>query len=320
MPKGVFLRASGYYWKPGGSTQKIAPPTATKGEVWLAYEKQVAAKNTRLTFKQLWDKFINSPDFANLAIRTQRDYAAHATHLHKVFGAAAVDDIKPELVRRYMDARGKKSTVQANHEHSSMSRVYRWGYQRGYVKMNPCTGVDKFPKPQRDRYITDEEYAAIYDVAPTALRVAMEIAYLCAARVSDVIKMTWDQVMEQGIYIQQGKTGVKQIKSWTDRLREAIALAKTLHGKNNRVIKSVTGLPYSYNGFNDVWSKARRGAGEKLGYVLDCTFHDLKAKGISDYEGSSRDKQLFSGHKTESQILVYDRRVKVTPTLNKKRI
>ncbi|MDS1352060.1 integrase, partial [Klebsiella pneumoniae] len=42
-----------------------------------------------------------------------------------------------------------------------------------------------------------------------------------------------------------------------------------------------------------------------------------KAKGISDYEGSSRDKQLFSGHKTESQVLIYDRKTKVSPTLDK---
>ncbi|HBY2053373.1 TPA: integrase, partial [Klebsiella pneumoniae] len=59
-------------------------------------------------------------------------------------------------------------------------------------------------------------------------------------------------------------------------------------------------------------------ASEELGRPLDCTFHDLKAKGISDYEGSGRDKQKFSGHKTESQVLVYDRKVKISPTLNKK--
>ncbi|EBU6851489.1 integrase, partial [Salmonella enterica subsp. enterica serovar Typhimurium] len=47
-----------------------------------------------------------------------------------------------------------------------------------------------------------------------------------------------------------------------------------------------------------------------------CTFHDIKAKAISDYEGSSRDKQLFSGHRTESQVLTYDRKVKITPSLD----
>ncbi|HDG5028538.1 TPA: integrase, partial [Klebsiella pneumoniae] len=35
------------------------------------------------------------------------------------------------------------------------------------------------------------------------------------------------------------------------------------------------------------------------------------------YEGSSKDKQIFSGHKTESQVLVYDRSIKITPTLKK---
>ncbi|EGA4820946.1 integrase, partial [Salmonella enterica] len=41
-----------------------------------------------------------------------------------------------------------------------------------------------------------------------------------------------------------------------------------------------------------------------------------KAKAISDFEGSSRDKQIFSGHKTESQVLIYDRKVQISPTLD----
>ena len=30
-----------------------------------------------------------------------------------------------------------------------------------------------------------------------------------------------------------------------------------------------------------------------------------------------KEKQLFSGHKTESQVMVYDRKIRITPTLNK---
>ncbi|MFJ5458999.1 hypothetical protein [Pectobacterium sp. CHL-2024] len=54
----------------------------------------------------------------------------------------------------------------------------------------------------------------------------------------------------------------------------------------------------------------------KLGVDLACHFHDIKAKAISDYEGSSRDKQIFSGHKTETQVITYDRKTKISPTLN----
>lgn len=317
MPKGVFFRPSGYYWKPGGSTEKLAPANATKAEVWVAYEKVVEGRKNRLLFKQLWQKFLASADFSDLAPRTQKDYHAHEKYILAVFGEAEAKSIKPEHIRRYMDARGKKSRVQANHEHSSMSRVFRWSYQRGYVPGNPCVGVDKYPKPQRDRYITDEEYVAIFESATPAVRAAMEIAYLCAARVSDVLKMDWNQIMDKGIFIQQGKTGIKQIKAWNDRLRAAVEICKPW-GNEGAVIRTMYGERYSYKGFNEAWRKARTGASEKLGRALDCTFHDLKAKGISDYEGSSREKQVYSGHKTESQVLVYDRKVKVSPTLNRK--
>lgn len=317
MPKGVFFRPSGYYWKPGGTTEKLAPADSTKAEVWVAYEKVIEGRKNMLTFSQLWKKFLNSTDYADLAPRTQKDYLAHEKYLLAVFGEAEAKSIKPEHVRRYMDARGKKSRVQANHEHSSMSRVYRWGYQRGFVPGNPCVGVDKYPKPQRDRYITDEEYLAIYDCATDPVKAAMEIAYLCAARVSDVLKMDWNQIMDKGIFIQQGKTGVKQIKAWTDRLHSAVNLCRK-SGEDGAVIKTMYGERYSYKGFNEAWRKARNAAAEKIDRPLDCTFHDLKAKGISDYEGSGRDKQKFSGHKTESQVLVYDRKVKISPTLNRK--
>lgn len=144
----------------------------------------------------------------------------------------------------------------------------------------------------------------------------MEIAYLCAARVSDVLKMDWSQIMDEGIFIQQGKTGVKQIKAWTERLRTAVNRCRAW-GEDGAVIKTMYGERYSYKGFNEAWRKARAAAANHLGRPLDCTFHDLKAKSISDYEGSSRDKQKFSGHKTESQVLVYDRKIKITPTLDK---
>lgn len=231
MPKGVFFRPSGYYWKPGGTT---------KAEVWVAYEKVIEGRKNILTFSQLWKKFLNSTDYADLAPRTQKDYLAHEKYLLAVFGEAEAKSIKPEHVRRYMDARGKKSRVQANHEHSSMSHVYRWGYQRGFVPGNPCVGVDKYPKPQRDRYITDEEYLAIYDCATDPVKAAMEIAYLCAARVSDVLKMDWNQIMDKGIFIQQGKTGVKQIKAWTDRLHSAVNLCRK-SGEDGAVIKTMYG-------------------------------------------------------------------------------
>jgi len=320
MPPNVSKNKYSYYIKTQSNRSiTLCKITSTHAEVWAAYEKALADEKDKVLFKDLWGKFLASMDFSDLAPRSQKDYLSAQKSILGVFGETEPGKIKPEHIRNYMDLRGERSRVQANHEHSCMSRVFRWGYERGLVTVNPCSGVRKFPKPQRQRYITDEEYSAIYENADPVVRIGMEIAYLCAARLSDVLGMRWLQVMDAGIFIQQGKTGTKQIKAWTPRLRRAIDLARETAGDSfpsSPVLRSKSGGGYSKRGFSHRWEEARAKASAKLGRPLDCTFHDLKAKGISDYEGSSRDKQLFSGHKTEGQVTVYDRKTKISPTLD----
>ncbi|MEO1738111.1 hypothetical protein RB531_3627 [Salmonella enterica subsp. enterica serovar Typhimurium] len=61
MPKGVFFRPSGYYWKPGGSTENIAPADATKAEVWVAYEKKLRVEKTELHSHNYGENFLPVP-------------------------------------------------------------------------------------------------------------------------------------------------------------------------------------------------------------------------------------------------------------------
>ncbi|MDF7681239.1 tyrosine-type recombinase/integrase [Enterobacteriaceae bacterium ESL0689] len=321
LPERVYKNKYSYVWKPTSKESvTICSIKESIGTVWKKYEELVNERDHAMTFRLLWQKFLAGAYYSELGSRTQKDYLEHGKKLLAVFGNVLADAIKPEHIRIYMDKRGLKSKTQANHEKSSMSRVYRWGYERGYVKSNPCTGVSKFKSVPRSRYITDAEYEAIYQEADAVTRVAMEIAYLCAARQADVLALRWRQITPQGVFIQQGKNSVRQIKQWSDRLRQVFELAKTFSTPGNPescVIMGTHGRGFGKRGFSHHWEDARQKASMKLGYSLDCTFHDLKAKGISDYEGSSRDKQLFSGHKTESQVLVYDRKIKVSPTLDK---
>lgn len=318
LPKRVTKNKYSYVWKPKGTKRSItlAPIVGTSmSKLWARYEEEKAKQHDIMTFTKLWHLFTASPAFCALSPRTQTDYRQYEKNLLPVFGNMRADDIKIEMVRIYMDKRGERSINQANQELGGMSRVYGWGFERGYVKGNPCKGVRKFTLKPREVYVTDEEYLAIYEEASPALKVGMEIAYLCATRLGDILSLTWDQARKDGLFIQQGKTGKRQLKAWTDRLLHARNLAATLGG-TEYVVCSSKGEKYSKSGFSDLWEKARAAASEKLGRKLKVTFHDLKAKGISDYEGSSRDKQLFSGHKTESQVLVYDRKLTVSPTLD----
>ena len=62
--------------------------------------------------------------------------------------------------------------------------------------------------------------------------------------------------------------------------------------------------------------KAKKAAAVKHS-ELDFNFslHDLKAKGISDLEGTRSDKQAISGHKNATQTARYDRKIAVVPVV-----
>ena len=101
-----------------------------------------------------------------------------------------------------MDKRGVAAPVQANREKAFLSRVYGWAYERGMVKGNPCKGVRQFKEEERERYVTDEEYYALYEVSPTVVKVAMELAYLCLAR-QGMYSLCKTQLLQEGIFIRR---------------------------------------------------------------------------------------------------------------------
>ncbi|WP_226888207.1 hypothetical protein [Pectobacterium aquaticum] len=43
--------------------------------------------------------------------------------------------------------------------------------------------------------------------------------------------------------------------------------------------------------------------------------HDLKAKGVSDLDGTLAEKQAISGHMTISQTARYDRKIPIIPVV-----
>ena len=219
-----------------------------------------------------------------------------------------------------MDKRGLKSRTQANREKAFMSRVFRWGYERGMVKGNPTKGVKQFKEVARDRYITNAEYQALYSIAPPIVRIAMELAYLCCARQADVLEMKKNQFMDEGILIRQSKTSVAQIKGWPPRLERAIQDSAALPLKKGMssmyVIHQESGSKYTRYGFNSRWMKAKQEAKSRFPQLdFNFTFHDLKAKGISDLSGNLYDKQAISGHKNIEQTARYDRKIAVVPVV-----
>lgn len=322
MPQRVYRGRSAYEFHPvGGGAVRLCGLDAKQSEVWTAYEKYMAVANNKETVTHLVSEFFETADFRDLSLHTRKDYQKYSKKVLEAFGKMNPNNVAPVHVRKFMDILGQKSPVQANRHKAFLSRVFRWAFERGKVKQNPCQGVRQFKEKVRDRYIEDYEYEAVYTHACPVVKAAMEISYLCMARKSDVVKLHKSQLLEDGIFIQQGKTGKKQIKAWGPRLRQAIQTANEISPNvfSMFVLHQANGHPFQVSSFDQRWRKSILRAREATQLPLDFTFHDIKAKGISDFAGSVSEKQQASGHKTQSQVHVYDRKVVVVPTVESKK-
>lgn len=321
LPPRVYRGKSKYEFHPAtGGSINLCPLDSPVSLIWAKYEAALKVIEEKKNLSGLIDDFFASADYHKLGNETRKDYKKYSHKLIPVFGKMDPDSVKPQHIRQYMDKRGVAAPVQANREKAFLSRVYGWAYERGMVKGNPCKGVRQFKEEERERYVTDEEYYALYEVSPTVVKVAMELAYLCLARQGDVLAVQKTQLLQEGIFIRQGKTAAKQIKAWSERLLAAVELAKTLPLKNGissvYLIHQFNGRRYTRDGFNSRWQQAKEEAQKKHPHMLfDFTFHDLKAKGVSDLEGSLQEKQQISGHKTIAQTARYDRKVKIVPVV-----
>jgi integrase len=335
LPKRVYPSGKAYrYHAPDGTCYRLGLIDAGQVKILAEYKrviKEIEEENEnahRRSFRNMVKGFKKSPMFTNLAERTQKDYSSQLETLSDVFGSRDVRSItSPMLDNVHEQITLRRGAVTANRHFSALSRVFTWGKRKGWVVNDPSKGIAvKNKEAPRERYISDLELRLLLDFSKPIMKSIILISYLCAARQADVLSLTVSQILEEGVYIHQAKTGKKQIKAWTPSLKQAV------YDQLNRLPD--TGAHYLFPGRFDRpnfpshysksaleknFQKARKDAfeyavKEGLDYKPDFTFHDIKAKGISDYEGN---KQEFSGHKTAAQVDVYDRKIATVMALQR---
>lgn len=297
------------------SPVRLCSSEASVAEVWAAYESITEKEFGSLRW--LLDAFVNSSEFRSLKIRTQKEYLRQKEFICKVkvaggklFGDIPLRQITPPTIRKYLDGRGATAPVSANREVAFISMAFSWGREYGKCSNNPCDGVRRNKEKPRQRYVTDDEYQLVYDLATKSpqpwLPIAMELAFLCRARLGEVINLQLKHKQEEGLLLERTKKSRTQFILYSERLNAALEAAKTLpgisfqkyllHDKHGQRLKEYT--------FKSAWQRLMKKAVE-IGLKERFTFHDLKAKGVSDFDG---DKKLASGHRTGKMLDVYDRK------------
>lgn len=317
LPPGVYREKGRYVfrsWEEGRlkSGVFLCRENAPLSQVWAAYEALQPKKEQLL--RDLVRDYMAGEKYLSLAYKTRRgiDNAFHNLLERPLASGAAFGDtpvalITPGVIRKYLDHR-KESPVAANREIAYLSAAFSWAYERDMVAMNPCKGVRRNSEKARTRYVTDQEYAAVYALAATSpayVQPAMELAYLCRMRINEVLDARWSDLKEEGLLVRRSKGSRDGLTLWSDRLRLVIDKCRSL-GKvqGMTLIHDRKGGVLCYDAFSTSWQRLMKRAKEEG--IEPFTFHDLKAKGVSDFEG---DKQKASGHKTAAMVAVYDRKV-----------
>ena len=228
-----------------------------------------------------------------------------AKNLREVFGKMLVLEIRPTHIAKYLDIRGLKAPIRANREIALLSHIFSYAMRWGQADRNPCLGVAKHTEKGRDRYITDLEFESVKKLASNLIATVMDFAYITAMRRGDILKLRLDQINEEGIWIKQSKTGTKQLYEWTDGLFDVVARAKALKRPIRGLYLFCTrqGQPYSDTGFKAMWNRVQVKWADQGGQRF--TFHDIRAKALTDAKAKGMDAQSLAGHATSAMTEHY---------------
>lgn len=279
LPSRVYLRHGAYFfvdkatkWHALGKEY----PDALK-----RYAMLLAGSISTHTVEMLWSKY-QVEELHLKSAATQRNRKQEMQSVLKVFRHTHPNDIEPHHVWTYWRRRGQ--TEQARHEIRTLSALLTFGRQCGAVTHdNPCYGLKLPGAASRDRYVTDEEFLAVREIAPTMIGYAMDIALIAGMDQSTVRKLERRHVTKEGLLFERGKTGVQQLVEWNDELHLIVEGALREAPQLRRfVICTRGGKGYTANGFQTAWQRLQVQASETGGLAERYTFHDLRAKSASD--------------------------------------
>ena len=243
--------------------------------------------------------------------QTREDDARALARLDAVFGYLQPDNLTAPQCYFYLDNRkgkdGKPAPVAARHEISLLGHVIAKAVRWGAATTNVVRTLERQTKTRRNRYVTDDEVAAVCKLASPRMRVAIQLARLIGQRRGDLLGIRREHITKDGILIRQGKTGAGVLIEISPAVQAVIDEAWRLAPQVPRdyLLRTGRGRPYTARGFSAIWqrlmAKYVRQGGKRF------TFHDLRAKAASDMQSVEGAAALLGHASTDTTRRVYRR-------------
>jgi integrase len=243
-----------------------------------------------------------------------------APHLYKYIEERI--DERPEFIEKKLAA-----PAAAEKDVRFLSKVYKKAIKWNNATVNPALNIEYDARPKNERDVTQAEYDAVYAMATERMQIAMDLASNIGQRRADILRIRPKQdFTDEGILLQQGKTGTPLVIEWTPGLLAAVERAKALKPQIPReyLLRTRSGKGYTPSGFGANWQRLMKKAtspgkkGEPPVLAEWFKFHDFRAKAATEKaeQVNEEEAQKLMGHKDIKTTRGYIRRVKpkrVTP-------
>lgn len=221
-------------------------------------------------------RYKNSTDFRQTSASTQRDYSRHLDDIRDRFGYLTLEEIQRPLTRgAFKDWRDEMADKPrtADFAWTVLARVLSFAKDRGYVTLNVAErGGRIYQSDRSDRIWTDAQIRALEQVSSASVFLALQMALWTGQRKGDLLKMRWSQYDGKNFKLRQSKTKARVIVP----VHPSLQLRLKPSAPSETILVNSLGRPWTSDGFNSSWSKAKIKAS-----ITDLTFHDLRGTAVT---------------------------------------
>lgn len=272
------------------------------------------------TFAMACEEFRKSPEYRNAAANSRRVYDRCMNLLadpenKSDYRNYPIGGIRRRHVLTIRDSNAHRPGV-ANQLVSFVSRLLSFAVDREWIEHNVAFRVERLKAGEWERW-SDESLEKALKAFPERLRRAIILALYTGQRLGDCLSMRWSAFDGAGIQVLQAKTKEPVYIPCHGVLRQELIEWKK-DAKGLTILQTVQGRPWTANGFQVEWRKA------KVKHGVPFQFHGLRktaAAKLAEAGCSDREIMAITGHRSTKEVSRYtrqaDQRVRAEAAIRK---
>lgn len=260
------------------------------------------APTDKLNFDKLIESYKQSPKWDRLAPRTKSDYSKILEYLSDTIGKKNPTKMRRSSVIAAQLANRHRARF-ANYIPHMLSILFEHAIDLDWQRDNPAKGIEKIKTGDGHKPWPKAAIATFRKNADGLPLLAFELALGTGQRASDLTRMKWSDVEDDGIWVTQNKTGVRLWIPFTASLRATLRAMprQSLH----YILSDKFGRQVRYDLIQKKILKIKKTLG-----LEEYSLHGLRYSAAGELaEAGCTDHQIaaITGHKSLSMIQKYSR-------------